>query len=79
MDQRINQSEYDRAYQNGLDDMRERLIAMIHNEYSAQKGYHGKDHHTVATLNGLILDIREDQGKEIDALKNHTINHDQAS
>jgi hypothetical protein len=52
---------------------------MIYNEYSAQKGYHGKDHHAVATLKGLILDIREDQGKEIDALKNHTINHDQAS
>jgi hypothetical protein len=49
------------------DEMREQLIALIYEKYLYFRTYFGKEDQTALTLKNLILDIREDQAKEIES------------
>jgi hypothetical protein len=49
------------------DEMREQLIALIYEKYVYFRTFFGKEDQTALALKGLILDIREDQAKEIES------------
>jgi hypothetical protein len=54
-------------YNAGRDEMREQLLAFIYERYCYNRTYFGKDSQVALELKRLILDIREDQAKEMES------------
>ena len=55
-------------YTTGRDEMREQLLAFIYDRYCYYRTFFGKESETALELKRIILDIREDQAKEIEKL-----------
>jgi hypothetical protein len=54
-------------YNTGRDEMREQMLAFIYERYCYNRTYFGKDSQVALELKRLILDIREDQAKEMES------------
>ena len=55
-------------YTTGRDEMREQLLAFIYDRYCYYRTFFGKESETALELKRIILDIREDQAKEIEKI-----------
>ena len=50
-------------YQLGMDEMRERIVALLYHKYCHYRTFHGKESEIALSFKGAILDIREDQAR----------------
>jgi hypothetical protein len=56
-------------YQAGRDECREQLLAFIYDRYIYNRTFFGKESQVALELKRIILDIREDQAKEMEIQK----------
>lgn len=54
-------------YQLGMDEMRERIVALLYHKYCHYRTFHGKESEIALSFKGAILDIREDQARELES------------
>ena len=72
----MDKSSHQVSYENGRNDMREQICALIYHHMEVARTFHGKGSEEHLRYKNLIGDIRYDQEKELEAQAITEIHHD---